>query len=157
MIRLAAFTNTKNNLIRRGLLHLSKSSVTYRSSSILATRSFSSAKDEEPAPKGIPYSKLTVGVPKERFPMEKRVAATPESVSKLVKPGFNVLIEKGAGTLSHFSDADYENAGAKIVEAEEVWGKSDIVMKCSCIVSTTLQLRERLSTLVTSTDHGRSY
>jgi len=129
MIRLAAFTNTKNNLIRRGLLHLSKSSVTYRSSSILATRSFSSAKDEEPAPKGIPYSKLTVGVPKERFPMEKRVAATPESVSKLVKPGFNVLIEKGAGTLSHFSDADYENAGAKIVEAEEVWGKSDIVMK----------------------------
>mmetsp|Transcript_9838 Transcript_9838/g.20685 ORF Transcript_9838/g.20685 Transcript_9838/m.20685 type:complete len:1072 (+) Transcript_9838:419-3634(+) len=129
MIRLAAFTSTKNNLIRRGLLHLSKSSVTYRSSSILATRSFSSAKDEEPAPKGIPYSKLTVGVPKERFPMEKRVAATPESVSKLVKPGFNVLIEKGAGTLSHFSDADYENAGAKIVEAEEVWGKSDIVMK----------------------------
>lgn len=87
MIRLAASTSTKNNLIRRGLQHLSKPSVTYRPSSILATRSFSSAKDDEPAPKGIPYSKLTVGVPKERFPMEKRVAATPEvSSARLLKP-----------------------------------------------------------------------
>eukprot|EP00985_Skeletonema_marinoi_P004018 scaffold1755_cov123-Skeletonema_marinoi.AAC.5 len=78
---------------------------------------------------GIPYSNLTLGVPKERFPLEKRVAATPESVSKLVKPGFNVLIEKGAGSSSHFSDAEYASAGAKIVEAEEVWKNSDIVMK----------------------------
>ena len=40
-------------------------------------------------------------------------------MSKLTKPGFNVLIEKGAGLPSHFSDADYEAAGAKVVEAEE--------------------------------------
>jgi len=46
-----------------------------------------------------------------------------------VKPGFNVLIEKGAGMSSHFSDAEYESAGAKIVETEEVWKNSDIVMK----------------------------
>ncbi|KAL7466245.1 hypothetical protein ACHAXS_006536 [Conticribra weissflogii] len=130
MIRVTSFASIKNNLaLRDRLLHLSKSSVANRSSSILVTRAFSSAKNDEPAPRGIPYSKLTVGVPKERFPLEKRVAATPESVSKLVKPGFNVLIEKGAGISSHFSDVDYENAGAKIVEAEEVWRKSDIVMK----------------------------
>ena len=54
-----------------------------------------------------------------------------QSVSKLTKPGFSVLIEKGAGSLSHFSDADYEAAGAKIVEAGEVWKNSDIVMKVS--------------------------
>eukprot|EP00531_Pseudo-nitzschia_arenysensis_P005452 CAMPEP_0116137754 /NCGR_PEP_ID=MMETSP0329-20121206/12410_1 /TAXON_ID=697910 /ORGANISM="Pseudo-nitzschia arenysensis, Strain B593" /LENGTH=86 /DNA_ID=CAMNT_0003632677 /DNA_START=20 /DNA_END=276 /DNA_ORIENTATION=+ len=48
-------------------------------------------------PLGTPYSKLTVGIPKENFPLEKRVAATPESVKRLVKPGFSVLVEDGAG------------------------------------------------------------
>ena len=52
-------------------------------------------------------------------------------MSKLTKPGFSVLIEKGAGAPSHFSDAEYELAGAKIVEAEEIWKNSDIVMKVS--------------------------
>jgi NAD/NADP transhydrogenase alpha subunit len=50
-------------------------------------------------------------------------------VSKLTKPGFSVLIEKGAGSFSHFSDAEYEAAGAKVVDAEDLWKKSDIVMK----------------------------
>ncbi|KAL7447544.1 hypothetical protein ACHAXM_010822 [Skeletonema potamos] len=99
------------------------------SSSSTGQRYFSAATKDDEKPKGIPYSKLTVGVPKEHFPREKRVAATPESVSKLVQPGFNVLIEKGAGLSSHFSDADYASAGAKIVEADEVWKNSDIVMK----------------------------
>ena len=52
-----------------------------------------------------------------------------KSVSKLIKPGFNVLIEKGAGTSSHFSDADYEAAGAKLVAGDDIWKNSDIVMK----------------------------
>ena len=80
-------------------------------------------------PKGIPYSKLTVGIPKERFPLEKRVAATPESVQRLIKPGFSVAIESGAGEPSFFSDADYEAAGAKILPTEEIWKQSDIVLK----------------------------
>ena len=67
-------------------------------------------------------------------------------MSKLVKPGFSVLIEKGAGSSSHFSDADYEAAGAKIVEADEVWKNSDVVMKVrsfetcwSCVVAQRYQ------------------
>lgn len=48
-----------------------------------ATRHFSSATKDDEKPKGIPYSKLTVGVPKECFPLEKRVAATPE-VSEII-------------------------------------------------------------------------
>ena len=84
---------------------------------------------EEPKPVGTSYEELTVGVPKERFPLEKRVAATPESVQRLVKPGFNVVMEAGAGEASHFSDADYEAAGAKIVSKDDVWKESDIVMK----------------------------
>ena len=50
-------------------------------------------------------------------------------MSKLTKPGFKVLIEKGAGSSSHFSDAEYEAAGAKVVDAGDVWKNSDIVMK----------------------------
>lgn len=78
-------------------------------------------------PKGTPYDQLTVGVPKETFPLEKRVAASPESVQRLVKPGFNVVIEKEAGAASYFSNADYEAVGAKIVD--DVWKESDIVLK----------------------------
>lgn len=81
-------------------------------------------------PKGIPYDKLTVGIPKERFPLEKRVAATPETVSKLIKPGFSVIVEQDAGLASHFTNAEYEASGAKIaVNAEDVWKESDIVLK----------------------------
>ena len=84
---------------------------------------------ETDVPKGTPYSDLTIGVPKETFPREKRVAATPETVSKLINPGFHVLIESNAGSGSHFSDADYKEAGATIVSKEELFQKSDIVMK----------------------------
>lgn len=80
-------------------------------------------------PKGIEYSKLTVGIPKETYPLEKRVAATPQTVNLLTKPGFNVLIEKDAGLASHFKNEEYEAAGAKLVDVGELWNKSDIVMK----------------------------
>ena len=86
-------------------------------------------KDAEATPLGIPYDKLTVGIPKETFPLEKRVAASPESVQRLVKPGFKVVIEKGAGSASYFSDADYQAAGATIVD--NIWKESDIVLKVS--------------------------
>ncbi len=48
------------------------------SSSSAVQRFFSAAAKDDETPKGIPYTKLTVGVPKENFPLEKRVAATPE-------------------------------------------------------------------------------
>jgi NAD(P) transhydrogenase len=81
--------------------------------------------------KGIPYSDLVVGIPKERFPLEKRVAASPESVQRLVQHEFKVVIEEGAGALSYFSNADYEAAGATIVD--NVWNQSDIVLKVSFV------------------------
>jgi NAD(P) transhydrogenase len=108
-----------------GRLSTVRCSLTSTSSSLR----FFSDDAKKPPPKGIHYSKLTVGVPKEIFPLEKRVAATPESVERLVKPGFTVLVEDGAGTDSFFSNADYEAAGAKIVPAGNVWKESDIVLK----------------------------
>jgi alanine dehydrogenase len=49
-------------------------------------------------------------------------------VIKLTTPGFQVVVEKDAGIGSHFSDATYEAAGAKVVSSDDVW-KSDIVLK----------------------------
>ena len=55
-----------------------------------------------------------------------RVAQTPESVAQLIKKGFSVVVEKGAGVASQIPDAYYEDAGAKIVNRKE--GKSVIDM-----------------------------
>merc|ERR1712241_601323 len=77
---------------------------------------------------GIPYSKLHIGVPKETFLNEKRVAITPTVVSTLTKKGFNINIEENAGVQSKFRNIDFEAAGAKIVDTNAAYG-SDIVLK----------------------------
>ncbi|NWT51913.1 NNTM protein, partial [Erythrocercus mccallii] len=81
------------------------------------------------APKpGIPYKQLTVGVPKEIFENEKRVALSPTGVQALIKQGFNVVVESGAGEASKFSDDHYREVGAKIQGTKEVLA-SDLIVK----------------------------
>ncbi len=71
-----------------------------------------------------------IGVPRECFPGEKRVATVPEVVAKLVKLGFSVAVESGAGDGASFSDDTYRAEGAVIVpNAAELWATSDIVFK----------------------------
>jgi NAD(P) transhydrogenase subunit alpha len=71
-----------------------------------------------------------IGVPREIFPGEKRVATVPEAVAKLVKLGFAVVVESGAGELAQLGDDDYREAGASIAAtAAELWSGSDIVFK----------------------------
>jgi H+-translocating NAD(P) transhydrogenase subunit alpha len=73
---------------------------------------------------------LQIGVPREVFPGEKRVATVPEVVEKLVKLGFRVAIETGAGDAANFADDAYRAAGADVVPtAAELWARSDIVFK----------------------------
>lgn len=73
---------------------------------------------------------MKVGIPSEIFPNELRVAATPKTVKRLQKQGFEVYIQHNAGIKANFSDKDFEEAGAKIVNtASEIYGKSDIVLK----------------------------
>ena len=72
---------------------------------------------------------MQLGVPRESCPGERRVAATPDSVKKLIKWGFSVVIEAGAGTGAKIEDAAYEAAGATIdPTGDAAWG-SDIVFK----------------------------
>jgi NAD(P) transhydrogenase subunit alpha len=73
---------------------------------------------------------LKVFVAKERRPGETRVAATPETVKKLVKEQIEVLVEAGAGEAASFLDADYEAAGAKLTrDLSSAWSSADIVLK----------------------------
>lgn len=83
---------------------------------------------QQPIKPGIPYKQVTVGVPKEIFQNEKRVALSPAGVQALIKQGFNVIVESGAGDASKFSDDQYKEVGAKIQGTKEVLA-SDLVVK----------------------------
>ena len=73
---------------------------------------------------------MRIGIPKEIHTGERRVAATPDSVRELIKLGFTVGIETGAGEAAHFTDEGYREAGADIVpDATTLWQNADIVMK----------------------------
>ena len=71
-----------------------------------------------------------IGVPKEIFPNECRVAATPDTATKLQKLGFDVLIESGAGNAANCPDEAFEKVGCRIVpKAEDLWSEADIILK----------------------------
>ena len=73
---------------------------------------------------------MKIGIPKEIHDGEKRVATTPDVTKQLIKLGFEVVIEPGAGSGSHFSDSTYAEAGATVAEnAKAVWEGSDIIFK----------------------------
>lgn len=87
------------------------------------------AEPERPV-KTIPYAELTIGVPTEVFPGERRVAMTPQNAALLLKKGFKrVLIEHGAGVEAQFPAHEYEAAGATMANSRNVWTDSDIVLK----------------------------
>jgi NAD(P) transhydrogenase subunit alpha len=71
---------------------------------------------------------ITVGVPKETCSGETRVAATPDSVKRLAKYGFEVAIEEGAGMSAGFRDEDYDAVGARIVSRKDAWA-SQLIAK----------------------------
>jgi NAD(P) transhydrogenase subunit alpha len=90
-----------------------------------------------------------IGVPKEVFPGEKRVATVPDVVTKLIKLGFSVVVEKGAGELADLSDQAYEQAGASIApSAEALWRGSDIVFKVRAPTAEEVALMHEGQTLI---------
>jgi NAD(P) transhydrogenase subunit alpha len=71
-----------------------------------------------------------IGVPKETAADEKRVATVPETVERLIKLGFKVVVQSGAGDAANFSDDAYRAAGAEVVDTPAaLWTASDIVFK----------------------------
>ena len=90
-----------------------------------------------------------IGVPREIFPLEKRVATVPEVVEKLIKLGFQVAVETGAGEAAQFSDDAYRAVGAQIVDsAAALWNTSDIVFKVRAPDEDELALMRPGTTLI---------
>jgi len=76
---------------------------------------------------------VIVGVPKESYPGERRVALVPVVVPNLVKAGLEVVVEAGAGDQAGYPDAIYAEKGAKIVpDRAAVFGSADIVLQVLC-------------------------
>jgi NAD(P) transhydrogenase subunit alpha len=72
---------------------------------------------------------MQIGVPKETWPGEFRAAMVPANASKLIKQGFTVEVQSGVGDASGYSDADYVNAGASVIEDRSaLLAGADIVM-----------------------------
>ena len=71
---------------------------------------------------------MHIGIPKERLANEARVAATPQTVGQLLKLGFTVSVEQGAGHAAHFEDQAFTDAGATIQNNHDIW-QNDLILK----------------------------
>ena len=73
---------------------------------------------------------MIIGVPKEIHKGERRVATTPAVTEQLLKLGFSVWVETGAGSAANFSDEAYQEAGASIIkDVKKLWSESDLIIK----------------------------
>ena len=73
---------------------------------------------------------MRIGVPREIYPDERRVATTPDVAAQLIKLGFEVAVETGAGVAASFSDEAYAEAGCDVVSSSDVlWSQSDLILK----------------------------
>jgi H+-translocating NAD(P) transhydrogenase subunit alpha len=93
--------------------------------------------------------RLKIAVLKETKPYEKRVALSPDVVKSLVKSGFVVAIEKGAGASSFFADDDYQQAGASIIaDLKELCAQADVTLKVNAPTVAEAQLLSEGSVLI---------
>ncbi|XP_067937785.1 NAD(P) transhydrogenase, mitochondrial-like [Watersipora subatra] len=107
----------------------------------------SSAEQAAEAIPGIPYNKLTVGVPREIFKNEKRIALSPAATAALTKKGFNVAVEENAGLDAKFLNEEFAASGASLVSREKAFG-SDIVLKVRAPASDELSLLQNRTNLI---------
>jgi NAD(P) transhydrogenase subunit alpha len=92
---------------------------------------------------------MQIGVPREVHAGEKRVATTPEVVSQLIKLGYTVAVESGAGAAASFDDSVYTAAGAQVIQdTKALWHSSDIILKVRAPQSAEVALLEPKHTLI---------
>lgn len=86
---------------------------------------------------------MKIGIPVETMEGERRVAATPNTVQRLIKRGFEVAVASGAGEKARFSDTSYREVGAEIWSAEQIWADADLILKvCPPSVEEARSIRE---------------
>ncbi len=91
---------------------------------------------------------LLIGIPKENAFQENRIGLIPEAISVLVANGHSVLVEKGAGDGSRYSDKDYAEAGASIVSDKETVYKCPILVKTAPPVESDLPFLQMHQTII---------
>ena len=74
------------------------------------------------------FKQLQIGIPKESSFQENGVSLTPDSVGLLVANGHSVVIEKGAGLASNFSDTEYTNKGAELAYYKQAGFKANVIL-----------------------------
>lgn len=95
-------------------------------------------------------SSLTIGVPKEISLQENRVSLVPDGVALLCRNHHQVLFESGAGLTAHFSDHEYSEAGAQIVDSAQAVFKADIILKVAPVTPAEMELLRPRQTLVSA-------
>src|SRR5436309_70530 len=92
---------------------------------------------------------MKIGIPKEIFSGERRVALTPEVAEKFKKMGFSVLVERGAGATSDYSDENFAQAGVSVVpDAKSLWQQADLILKVRAPEGGETELLSRGKTLI---------
>ncbi|ETO15300.1 hypothetical protein RFI_04497 [Reticulomyxa filosa] len=109
------------------------------------------------AGKGLPLNNVTIGVPRETYEGEKRVAQVPSTVEKLKKQGYKVKVEQDAGKYALYSDSEYAASGAEIVANKEaLFAGSDVIVKVQPPDKTEIGLLSEKHTLVSFVWPGRN-
>lgn len=96
---------------------------------------------------------MLIGVPKEIYPGEARVALIPTGIQTLLNAGFEVVIQEGAGDGAHFADDEYRNCGASIApDAASLYEQADIVLKVRQPLDSEVPLLKEGTTLICMLD-----
>lgn len=95
-------------------------------------------------------SSLLIGVPKEVSSQENRVSLVPDGVALLCRNGHQVIVEAGAGLTAHFSDHEYSEAGAHIVESPDQVFRADFILKVAPPTDGELQLLRPKQTVISA-------
>jgi alanine dehydrogenase len=93
---------------------------------------------------------LQIAIPKETCMQERRVALTPDAVQLLVENGHELIVETGAGESAHYSDADYSEAGAKIVYSAKEAFEADMILKIEPPSLAEIDLMKQNQTLISA-------
>ena len=94
--------------------------------------------------------KLTIGIPKEVLLQEKRIGLVPDAVNLLTLNNHNVIVQSGVGQVINFSDKDYSECGARIVETSKEVYEADIILKVSPPTKDEIKLMKKNQTLISA-------
>jgi NAD(P) transhydrogenase subunit alpha len=96
---------------------------------------------------------MLVGIPKEIYPGENRVAVIPSGIQFLTGAGFDVVVQSGAGEASHYDDEEFRNAGASIApDAKSLYDQADLILKVRHLVDDEPNLIQDGATLICMLD-----